>query len=225
MPTGSELLKQLQQRRAQPAAVTSAPKIASPKVPTVAAITASVEDEWITDESGRRRRVRAAGHAMPGSTFDRTMSAVGSLDSDEALNVAQNIEGMFRRANAAADELAVASLEPHHDSQDPAEADAEGWNIVRQHDSEYDCWIVIGGRVLDATAYLGHHPGGSTIIKRLAGRDATKAYERAYHSRAADLKLHDFDIGALSDVKRLSRAARQAQEVRKRLEAAAAYLD
>ena len=50
MPTGSELLKQLQQRRAQPAAVTSAPKIASPKVPTVAAITASVEDEWITDE-------------------------------------------------------------------------------------------------------------------------------------------------------------------------------
>jgi cytochrome b involved in lipid metabolism len=106
-----------------------------------------------------------------------------------------------------------------------ANTEAAGWEIVRQHNSEYACWIVIGGRVLDATGYLGHHPGGSAVIQKLAGKDATRAYERAYHSRAADLKLHDFDIGALTDTSRLSRAARAAREYRKRLEAAAAFLD
>ena len=95
---------------------------------------------------------------------------------------------------------------------------------MREHADEFACWIVIGGRVLDATAYLGHHPGGSAVIQKLAGKDATRAYERARHSRAADLKLHDFDVGALSDVKRLTRAARAARENRARLEAAAAYL-
>ena len=95
---------------------------------------------------------------------------------------------------------------------------------VRQHNSESACWIVIDGRVLDATAYLGHHPGGSAVIHRLAGRDATRAYERARHSKGADMKLADFTIGKLSDLKRLRRAARQASEFRERLEAAEKYL-
>ena len=105
-----------------------------------------------------------------------------------------------------------------------ADEDAAGWELVRQHNSEYACWIVVGGRVLDVTAYLGHHPGGSSVIQKLAGRDATKAYERARHSRGADMKLADFSIGALNDLKRLNRAARAAREHRERLERAAAYL-
>ena len=79
--------------------------------------------------------------------------------------------------------------------------------------------------MLDATAYLGHHPGGSSVIHKLAGRDATRAYERARHSRGADMKLADFTIGKLSDLKRLRRAACEAREFKARLEAAAAYLN
>jgi len=107
-------------------------------------------------------------------------------------------------------------------SSSAANDDEAGWSIVRQHASEFACWIVIGGRVLDATAYLGHHPGGGTIIQKLAGRDATRAYENARHSRAADLKLRDYDIGALGDLKRLERAASAARVYAKRLELAAA---
>ena len=44
---------------------------------------------------------------------------------------------------------------------------------------------MIGSRVLDATKYLGLHPGGSVVIERLAGRDATQAYKAARHSHAA----------------------------------------
>ena len=115
------------------------------------------------------------------------------------------------------------SLEEHAAVE--ADEDAAGWELVRQHNSEYACWIVVGGRVLDVTAYLGHHPGGSSVIQKLAGRDATKAYERARHSRGADMKLADFTIGKLSDIKRLRRAAGEARECRQRLEAAAKYLD
>ena len=105
------------------------------------------------------------------------------------------------------------------------DAATAGWDLVRQHNSSDACWIVVGGRVLDATKYLGHHPGGSVVIARLAGRDATNAYRAARHSRAADFKLYDYDIGAITDVKRLSRAAQEADEYRKRLAAMSAYLD
>lgn len=167
---------------------------------------------------------------MASSAFTRA-GASGSLDSDAALAMAADADAVFQRANAAADELAAASLEEEASVAAAGGgaaangSEAAGWQMVRQHTSEYACWIVIGGRVLDATAYLGHHPGGSAVIQRLAGKDATRAYERAHHSRAADLKLHDFDIGALTDTKRLSRAMRAAREHRKRLEAAAAFLD
>jgi cytochrome b involved in lipid metabolism len=178
MPTGAELLRQLQQRRAPAAAA----------VPRMS----QVEDEWTTDENGRRHRVRAAVSS----------AAVGSCAESRMAASASTIAGGPATTTEAA-----------------------GWEIVRQHSSEFACWIVVGGRVLDVTAYLGHHPGGGTIIRKLGGKDATRAYEKARHSRAADLKLHDFDIGALSDVARLSRAAGGARERRERLEAAAAYLD
>ena len=176
---------------------------------------------------------------MPGSAFTRA-GASGSLDGDAALAIAIDADAVFQRANAAADQLAAASLKEEEEEEEEEEeasaaaaaagaaeagSEAAGWEMVCQHNSEYACWIVIGGRVLDATAYLGHHPGGSAVIRRLAGKDATRAYERARHSRAADLKLHDFDIGALGDTERLAKAMRAAREHRKRLEAAAAFLD
>lgn len=182
----------------------------------------SPEDEWITDESGRRRRVRAAAFTVKGAARASTNAgATFSVDSDAALRVASSAEAFSQRANVAADELTAASLE---EDVPVADADAIGWELVRQHNSEFACWIVVGGRVLDATAYLGHHPGGSAVIQRLAGRDATRAYEKAHHSRAADLKLHDFVIGGLGDIRKLRRAAKDALHHSQRLESAAKYL-
>eukprot|EP00442_Polarella_glacialis_P006129 CAMPEP_0115162330 /NCGR_PEP_ID=MMETSP0227-20121206/71898_1 /TAXON_ID=89957 /ORGANISM="Polarella glacialis, Strain CCMP 1383" /LENGTH=105 /DNA_ID=CAMNT_0002574521 /DNA_START=66 /DNA_END=383 /DNA_ORIENTATION=+ len=103
-------------------------------------------------------------------------------------------------------------------------AEEAGWKLVRQHNVSGTCWIVIGGRVIDASGYLGHHPGGSEVIQRLSGRDATDAYRAAPHSSAADMKLYDFDIGALTNVKRLERAALEATEYRERIAAASKYL-
>ena len=168
------------------------------------------------------------GHGVKtGNTFEEPGSESGecrSVDSDDAVMKTAALQAkLVERVNAAADALAAVSFE--EPAAVEADGDAAGWELVRQHNSEYACWIVIGGRVLDVTSYLGHHPGGSSVIQKLAGRDATRAYERARHSRGADMKLADFAIGPLSDIKRLRRAAREARECRQRLEAAAKYLN
>ncbi|KAJ9137879.1 FMN-dependent dehydrogenase [Pleurostoma richardsiae] len=54
------------------------------------------------------------------------------------------------------------------------EIDAEE---VAKHTSPDSCWVILYGNVYDVTSFLGDHPGGSKIILKLAGRDATEEYD------------------------------------------------
>ncbi|GME48319.1 putative transporter [Neofusicoccum parvum] len=45
---------------------------------------------------------------------------------------------------------------------------------------EDDCWIVVNSKIWDVTDFLEKHPGGSGIILRYAGADATKAYDEIH---------------------------------------------
>ncbi|KAL2002373.1 hypothetical protein VTN02DRAFT_80 [Thermoascus thermophilus] len=47
---------------------------------------------------------------------------------------------------------------------------------ISEHNTPADCWTVIDGQVWDVTDFLEQHPGGTAIILKYAGRDATKAY-------------------------------------------------
>eukprot|EP00662_Eupelagonemidae_sp_cell21_P033435 gene33435-23995_t len=87
--------------------------------------------------------------------------------------------------------------------------------IVGQHTDRDSCWVVVRGRVLDCSSYLGHHPGGAEILLRHAGRDATEAFEACW----------DYDVGALKDTSKLRRAARAAEARRERIRALAKYLE
>ena len=86
-------------------------------------------------------------------------------------------------------------------------ADLEPPELLRLHSTSDACWIVIDGRVLDVTSYLGRHPGGVESISRLAGRDATRAFAAARHSQAAIWQCRDYDIGAVHDAVQLRKAA------------------
>ncbi|CAN8098570.1 unnamed protein product [Discula destructiva] len=48
---------------------------------------------------------------------------------------------------------------------------------VAQHTSLDSCWVVLYGNVYDVTDFLSEHPGGSKIILKLAGKDATDEYD------------------------------------------------
>ncbi|KAI0317183.1 FMN-dependent dehydrogenase-domain-containing protein [Amylostereum chailletii] len=49
--------------------------------------------------------------------------------------------------------------------------------LVAEHNSRESCWIIVHGKVYDVTEFLDEHPGGSKIILKYAGKDATREYE------------------------------------------------
>ncbi|KAJ0380813.1 hypothetical protein COL26b_001102 [Colletotrichum chrysophilum] len=48
---------------------------------------------------------------------------------------------------------------------------------VRKHNTPESCWVVLYGKVYDVTEFLPSHPGGSKIIVKLSGKDATDEYD------------------------------------------------
>ena len=48
---------------------------------------------------------------------------------------------------------------------------------VAKHNKPEDCWIVVGGEVLDVTRFLPDHPGGKRAIMLFAGKDATNEFD------------------------------------------------
>ncbi|KAF2017490.1 cytochrome b2 [Aaosphaeria arxii CBS 175.79] len=51
---------------------------------------------------------------------------------------------------------------------------------IKAHNSPEDCWIVVGEKVWDVTDFLSVHPGGSEVILKYAGGDATEAYNEIH---------------------------------------------
>ena len=50
-------------------------------------------------------------------------------------------------------------------------------NAVQKHNSKESCWVVLYDNVWDVTDFLPNHPGGSQIILKLAGKNATEEYD------------------------------------------------
>ncbi|KAJ5673905.1 hypothetical protein N7462_009344 [Penicillium macrosclerotiorum] len=51
---------------------------------------------------------------------------------------------------------------------------------ISEHNTPDKCWIVVDKQVWDVTDFLDEHPGGSTIILKYAGHDATQAYSEVH---------------------------------------------
>merc|ERR1719267_155410 len=45
-----------------------------------------------------------------------------------------------------------------------------------KHTTKGDCWVVVGGQVLDVTKFLKDHPGGELAILTFGGKDATEEF-------------------------------------------------
>ncbi|KAH9857912.1 FMN-dependent dehydrogenase-domain-containing protein [Lenzites betulinus] len=60
---------------------------------------------------------------------------------------------------------------------------------VAQHNSQSSCWVIIKNKVYDVTEFLPNHPGGTKIILKYAGKDATSAYDPIHPPDALDKNL------------------------------------
>ena len=64
------------------------------------------------------------------------------------------------------------------------------------HNSARDCWVALHGDVYDLTAYAQRHPGGSSWITNLAGKDGTQSYND-FHSTGLLRSVQGNRIGPL----------------------------
>ncbi|KAI8711967.1 hypothetical protein NCS52_01461800 [Fusarium sp. LHS14.1] len=69
---------------------------------------------------------------------------------------------------------------------------------VQSHNTKDDLYLIIRGKVYNASSFIDDHPGGSDILLEVAGKDATEAYDDTEHSEEADEVLEDLLVGILS---------------------------
>ncbi|KAF2165337.1 hypothetical protein M409DRAFT_67202 [Zasmidium cellare ATCC 36951] len=61
---------------------------------------------------------------------------------------------------------------------------------LASHNTRDSCWIAIKGTIWDVTSFIDQHPGGASLILKVAGQDATEQYE-TFH----DLELVEKTLG------------------------------
>ncbi|KAK4889264.1 hypothetical protein LTR27_011941 [Elasticomyces elasticus] len=71
---------------------------------------------------------------------------------------------------------------------------------IEKHDREDDCWIVVGGKVYDATSVLAWHPGGKAAIVGHAGKvhQETSDEFESIHDDYAYQKLKECVLGVVT---------------------------
>ena len=71
------------------------------------------------------------------------------------------------------------------------------WEEVRRHNKENDVWVVFNGEVYDVSSFATNHPGGMKVLVNGAGRDMTKAFEKAGHTDLTKIFALNFRIGRI----------------------------
>jgi cytochrome b involved in lipid metabolism len=66
---------------------------------------------------------------------------------------------------------------------------------VSTHNTRNSCWMVVQGKVYDATSYINNHPGGSAILQG-CGTDATSMFASIHSPNAYNI-LDGYFIGNL----------------------------
>jgi cytochrome b involved in lipid metabolism len=69
---------------------------------------------------------------------------------------------------------------------------------VAAHGSVSSCYVIVGGKVYDLTAWIDQHPGGAQAIMNLCGKDGTTQFSNQHGSNAqAQAALASYLIGDL----------------------------
>lgn len=66
---------------------------------------------------------------------------------------------------------------------------------IKKHNKKNNLWIIIKDKVVNVTKWQNSHPGGSSILKKYGGKDATEAFVNRGHSDYAYKMMKSFIIG------------------------------
>ncbi|KAI8899094.1 FMN-dependent dehydrogenase-domain-containing protein [Globomyces pollinis-pini] len=69
---------------------------------------------------------------------------------------------------------------------------------VSLHNKRDDCWVIIHGQVYNLTEFLNEHPGGSKVILKFKGLDATTEFEKFHPKDMMDRFLKkEYHLGRI----------------------------
>lgn len=71
---------------------------------------------------------------------------------------------------------------------------------VERHNTEQDCWVIIGDGVYDLTKFMKFHPGGISAISRYAGTEVTQDFQML-HPDGTLAKYKKLRIGTIQGAK------------------------
>ncbi len=69
-------------------------------------------------------------------------------------------------------------------------------NAVKTHKSPTDCWTIVNRKVYNLTAWISQHPGGSSRIIAMCGKDASAAFNAQHAGQGSpNTNLAEYQIG------------------------------
>jgi len=69
-------------------------------------------------------------------------------------------------------------------------------SAVKTHNSPSDCWTVVNRKVYNLTTWISRHPGGSSRIIAMCGKDASQAFNAQHSGQGSpNSYLAEFQIG------------------------------
>ncbi|PMD25508.1 cytochrome b5 [Hyaloscypha hepaticicola] len=76
-------------------------------------------------------------------------------------------------------------------------------DVAAHKDAEKGMYIIVDENVYDVTGFIDEHPGGSKILKRVAGKDATKQFWK-YHNESVLKKYSErLKVGTVEEKAKL----------------------
>ncbi|KAJ2989042.1 hypothetical protein NUW58_g3669 [Xylaria curta] len=75
---------------------------------------------------------------------------------------------------------------------------------IASHCSPSSCWIVVDDKVYDVTSYLNEHPGGSAVLVKQGGTDATAEFRKIHSPDVLGYLPKDACLGTITAAARVA---------------------
>ncbi|KAK5092342.1 hypothetical protein LTR70_003971 [Exophiala xenobiotica] len=74
---------------------------------------------------------------------------------------------------------------------------------VSQHNKEKDMLIIVDENVYDVSEFVNEHPGGAKILKRVAGKNATKQFWKYHNEGVLKKYAPQLKVGTVKETAKL----------------------